>query len=119
MAMVSAKPRNGTPRITPIIDADRVTSIGSRNTRCRSLAVLALSDAAMPVAVKARALTRNRRWWSYAAGRADEEVIWTIVCWTLQSFRTGDSRCATLDRPMSVVEDRPAMTDRDRNVVSA
>jgi hypothetical protein len=49
---------------------------------------LALSDAAMPQVVKARALTRNRRPWSYAVGRAGEDAVWTMACWTFQGYRT-------------------------------
>jgi hypothetical protein len=65
IAMVSAKPRNGIPRIAPIISAECALSIGSRNRRWMSLATLARSDAAIPAVVSASELTRKSRDASY------------------------------------------------------
>src|SRR5438477_910594 len=67
MAMVSANPRKGRPRMPAIISAECALSIGSKKTRCRSLAVLALSEAPMPAMVSARLLTRKSRALGYAA----------------------------------------------------
>src|ERR1041384_7802211 len=65
MAMVIAKAKKGTPRIVAIISAECARSIGSRNTRCRSEAVLARIEYATPALASAIALTRNRRALSY------------------------------------------------------
>src|SRR4249920_1253951 len=70
IAIVSAKPRNGMPRIAPIISAECALSIGSRKMRWMSAALLARSDAAMPAVVNASALTRNSRAVSYPAARS-------------------------------------------------
>ena len=53
IAMVIAKPRNGTPRMVAIISAECALSIGSRNMRCRSAAVLARIEYAMPALASA------------------------------------------------------------------
>src|SRR6185312_6635714 len=61
MAMVTAKPRKGNPRIPAIISAECALSMGSRNTLCRSDAVFARRAALIPAMVSASALAINRR----------------------------------------------------------
>src|ERR1019366_7969537 len=65
IAMVIAKARKGTPSIVAIISAECARSIGSRNTRGRSAAVLARIEYATPALARAIVLTRNRRALSY------------------------------------------------------
>src|SRR5690349_11707213 len=64
-ARVIAKAKNGTPRMVAIISAECARSIGSRNTRCRSAAVLARIEYATPALASAMVLTRKRRALSY------------------------------------------------------
>src|ERR1700733_4939238 len=65
IAMVMANAKNGTPRMVAIISAEWARSMGSRNTRCRSAAVLARMEYATPALASAIVLTRNRRALSY------------------------------------------------------
>ncbi len=59
--MVIAKPRNGTPRMFPIISPEWTRSMGCRKIRSISLPVFDRSEALMPAVVSARQLTRKRR----------------------------------------------------------
>ena len=59
--MVTAKPKNGKPKMLAIISAEWALSMGSRKIRCMSDAALERSAALIPAMQSPRAPAANRR----------------------------------------------------------